>query len=672
MADCARILHWIGTGKNEFETDYVRHKAADSTTIGLEGDQGPFVASASESSAHHQGTELTPLGSSESENSSSHSQDELLVGCEGDPLIPTAEEIDRTYLKAQSLWRTLVEDASLFPSGCFPTSSLDPSIMLQDVPPLPQDLSGQLSIKGQSMWNVASPDIRTPAFAQKDGGNPELVYGVQKDFDLWISEPTKFGITSRDDIFRHCTSGVQPPKDAPNGLALCTICWSYIISARLLEMRKKPRKFCSTTLIPVLAKDLNSQPNDIVIDLSRASAGLVRWLCTLLAPDSRWRVQRLPPWATIYEGDYRFVVVATSLRSWDENYEPPSSGEATQLLIELGTLFGLESQITGGFLSALMLPVHNIMKLKPQLPLPRLTKAFNAPPAMSGYIRNCVSNYASNLSYYMTLSICPSSLSSAIWSVFWEPGTNCNLVSAWLGSIHHAIQPILKAGDLEMLAKVFALYRPRLAPLWLGIALLGCAEFMGMIESYLTTLEERPFFCRLSRPDPDVAAWIRSPQSFLDEAGSGCYIKDGEVLLSRSDLYRLRFNYCWLSSRFATAPFGWQPIGSVRKKDVEPELQEQLEEWRPRKYLRWIWYTREEKIEHSFCDKHQDTTETSRMLSSLDHSITEISSGTSCTIKLWPSKEATWRILVWGSRTASGDEDSIEAITKHEWLKDAR
>jgi hypothetical protein len=38
MTDRARILHWIDTGKNEFKTDYVRHEAADSTTIGLGGD----------------------------------------------------------------------------------------------------------------------------------------------------------------------------------------------------------------------------------------------------------------------------------------------------------------------------------------------------------------------------------------------------------------------------------------------------------------------------------------------------------------------------------------------------------------------------------------------------------------------------------------------------------
>jgi hypothetical protein len=52
MTDRVRILHWVHTGKNEFKTNYVRHKAVGSTSISLEGDQDPFVASDSESLAH--------------------------------------------------------------------------------------------------------------------------------------------------------------------------------------------------------------------------------------------------------------------------------------------------------------------------------------------------------------------------------------------------------------------------------------------------------------------------------------------------------------------------------------------------------------------------------------------------------------------------------------------
>jgi hypothetical protein len=104
----------------------MRHKAVGSTSIGLEGDQDPVAASSSESSAHHQDSELAFSESSESEDCSGNSQDELLIGCEVDHLIPTAEEINKTYRNGQNLWRTLVENASSFPSGCVPTPSLDP------------------------------------------------------------------------------------------------------------------------------------------------------------------------------------------------------------------------------------------------------------------------------------------------------------------------------------------------------------------------------------------------------------------------------------------------------------------------------------------------------------------------------------------------------------------
>jgi hypothetical protein len=46
-------------------------------------------------------------------------------------------------------------------------------------------------------------------------------------------------------------------------------------------------------------------------------------------------------------------------------------------------------------------------------------------------------------------------MGSIIWSIFWEPGVECNLVSVWFGSILEVIRPIIKAGNVEMLAKIF-------------------------------------------------------------------------------------------------------------------------------------------------------------------------------------------------------------------------
>jgi hypothetical protein len=64
---------------------------------------------------------------------------------------------------------------------------------------------------------------------------------------------------------------------------------------------------------------------------------------------------------------------------------------------------------------------------------------------------------------------------------------------------------------MERLAKVFALCRPQLALLWLGIFLCGCTEVIDMIKSYLTTLKEQPYYGSLAGPDPDVAVWTGLP-----------------------------------------------------------------------------------------------------------------------------------------------------------------
>jgi hypothetical protein len=214
--------------------------------------------------------------------------------------------------------------------------------------------------------------------------------------------------------------------------------------------------------------------------------------------------------------------------------------EATYFLLELAELFDLGTQPTAAFSAALLLPFHNFQDLTPNLPRPVL-------PTYTGAYREngssrTVLGYVDDLQYYMTLSISPRCLSSAIWSIFWEPGISCNLASAWLGAIHHTLLPILKDSDLQILAIVFAFRRPRLAPLWLGICICGSSAIAEMIQSYLTTLEESPYSRSLADPDLDIAAWTASPQSFLDEPTSYPYV-GSNISVTRADLLRHRLNY---------------------------------------------------------------------------------------------------------------------------------
>jgi hypothetical protein len=677
----SRILGWICTGKHIFETDYVESKAVESTTgTGKvqDGAGGKSITTLSRNTvdAPLDGSPSSSTGDSLVDLDSQHEHIELLIGCEGDLLIPSTEQINGTFLRCQNLWRTYIAGADLLPSGCMPASSLAAYNLIQHMPPLPQDLHKKQIITGRALWHVPSPEFdKTHRGLKHDNGvwNPEYVYGVEKTFYLSIDKPTRCRISPRPD-FCHYTSSEQPSENAPNGLAILILCWSYILSARLLEMQNRSIRYSPTTLSPLFTKESKVRSGDIVVDLGHTSKQLVRWLCAVLAQGSGWFVKGpMPPWTAYYDGNPRFIIATTLPFTEFGNEKPPSSSEAADLLIEFCELYPFESQPIAAFLAALVLPFYNAWDFQPQLPMPRITRRLKTRAKALGHIRD----YINDLSYFMTLSICPQYLGSAIWSIFWEPGVQCNLASAWLGSIHQEITPILKAGDMERLAKVFALRRPQLAPLWLGMFLCGCSEIIDMIRSHLQSLEEPPYYNCWAYPEPNVAAWTGSRQSFFDEDCSGPYI-NLDARVPRADLLRHRFNFR-LGDSADIVHFGWQPFGTVKKTEIEPELWPRLEcEPRPRKYIQWIWWLAKDEsvVEPGF--RHKKAQYTKNFAKELDStsSAIVIPSGFHCEVRLEPSRAATSRILDWGSKMASGDRSieamAISGVRHHPWLADLR
>ena len=198
-----------------------------------------------------------------------------------------------------------------------------------------------------------------------------------------------------------------------------------------------------------------------------------------------------------------------------------------------------------------------------------------------------------------------------------------------------------------------------------------------MIESYLKTLKEQPYHGSWAGPDPDVAVWTGSRQSFFDEDCSGPYLGHN-TRVPRADLLRHRFNFR-LGDSADIVHFGWQPFGTVKKMEIEPELWPRLEcRPQPREYIHWVWWLGKDKsvIERGF---RHDKGKYIKSVAEESYSATStavIPSGFHCDVRLEPSKEATFRILDWGSRMASG-ERSIEAVAipgirQHPWLADAR
>ena len=449
-------------------------------------------------------------------------------------------------------------------------------------------------------------------------------------------------------------------------------------------------------LSPIPIKDLKPQPDDIVIYLECASRKLTRWLCAVLAPGFGWQVVGpLPPWSTHYQEYTRFIIATDTPFGFLPSERPPSSCEATDLFIELCTLFDFGSSVadhnnsfetlqqpTIAFLAALILPLYNEMGLHPQLPRPSMNKAHRSHATPPEYIRD----YVNDLQYFMTLSILPASVGSIIWSMFWEPGLDCNLVSAWFASILDVIKPIIKAGNLEVLVKIFMARRQSPALLWLGVFVLGDLNFLNKIICYLETHDEQPGGS-WSWPDIDVTVWTGSKQSFLDEDILGSY-KSSFAQVPRSDLLRSRFNFR-LGDPDALR-FGWQPFGHVIKHEIEPELWPRLEDGSSRKYKHWIWWLPDKDkngvrlvpevmvpdIQRGFrCDKvgykrgivsHVEPGNTTEV----------IPDGFSCNIMLVPSRAATFHIISYGSKDAAGDR-SLEAmviprIREHPWMADSR
>jgi hypothetical protein len=287
------------------------------------------------------------------------------------------------------------------------------------------------------------------------------------------------------------------------------------LSVRLLELQGRKAVYSKHSLVPVPAHSFRVVAGEFHLDLSLASRRLVRWLCAILSPKPGWLGDQghFPPWAAFCSGNVRFVVVTTDGPvAFALNEPPPSSSEATELLIEFCSLYGLlapEHKCKGqqtelsppiaAFLAALALPFSRYDGLQPQFPAPSLrrpSKDSGTHESAASSIRQC----ASDLRYYMTLSMDPRSVGSVLWSIFWQPDIECNLVSPWLSSTLSALKRPLDSRNIMLLAKVFALRRSRISLWWLGVFLLGDLVILDRITRYLETLEERWGFGSLARP----------------------------------------------------------------------------------------------------------------------------------------------------------------------------
>ena len=434
---------------------------------------------------------------------------------------------------------------------------------------LEQFLNGSLlEVRGEATWNYQSN-------TNCDLSESKII----KELMIGSTVATRF--TAADDGFHNW----EERTESGNHLSILVPCWAYILSKFLVEAQG-----CAMEYTDSLASWVHDKTDSSLhyrVAIGDASFKEARWWRAILAPAQDWRsIMRvssdliyLAPWSIEYCGDFQFFV-ETSVKfpysDDNQNQSPPSSEEALQYLTSYCLLHGLGTQYFAALSAALILPLQKLLCRTVRLPKPVMIQRSWKPSSLPD-----VQQQLLNLPYIVTVSCAIRVLSSALWAVFWEPGIDCNLASAWLFPASKVIVPLIETRNQELLVKVLARHEPIIGPLWFGAILTG---FSTEIAHFLRTLQA-PY----ARPESLASAWFELPQLFLDTPGFEAYRCDGDRI-RRVDRWRLLHDvglepYC-STPLSSWQPFGWMPLSSV-ELDVMAHMECRRHQ---RKYIRWNWF----------------------------------------------------------------------------------
>ncbi|KAL7922326.1 hypothetical protein ACQKWADRAFT_86644 [Trichoderma austrokoningii] len=485
-------------------------------------------------------------------------------------VVPTADKCQFIQGFSKELWQGLAAAARSISLG---RNSIDLEKLVKHGPKMPDDMEDTTELTGFATWHITK-EPRSLNYPLRNA--PHLPRdGLRRRWSLMKLKPAPCEISER--------SSFQVSDSGSNGLALMFLAWSYILCVFLLEEQHSSVIY-EDAAAAAPSDDETSASEKVIVDLGEASEKEHRWWSAILSPGQGWRANRFgnPIWAVSFASNVKFKVISQPLAvepSEEEESEemtevnPPTSKEAIGFLSHFASLYNLESQAMLGLAMALTVPLHRHMSSTIHLPKPHLAKPSVVPltPAIGKQHRQ--------LSYYMVLSSNPAFVASALWSVFWEPEVDCNLVTPWFDPIIDVLQPLIESEDLEMVGHILALRRPSVAPLWYGLLACGTTETVLDIIPYLKTLNTTRVPIKLI---PEVAVWTDSPQSFMDLEGYGPYLDGNSV--SRADAWRLRYECSsdWkdgIHFRYLpSTPF--RPFGSINGDELEIVAHKHLSCWR--------------------------------------------------------------------------------------------
>ncbi|PLB54075.1 hypothetical protein P170DRAFT_397106 [Aspergillus steynii IBT 23096] len=507
-----------------------------------------------------------------------------------DPLRPDKLSSSQVSIHSLSTWRALLSSAQSsthLPHCCGNIKSL-----LSQTPSIPESAqvieelgNGSLFIQGYSTWSVSAINEQPNPHCEL----PPIKQTLPRKIYIGESCP---GTCDLSNSYFPEWPGLQPLSNTTgNYMAVFLLGWSYVLSARLIEVRRRTAKdkvVYTDNMAPSSHDVIGGEYFDLDIGCDCISA--VRWWAAILAGGRGWQAAferehgtYFSPWEFhLTDSSFR-IRHDTNMSSSSSNLEPPSSAEAQEYLFKMARRHNAFDQLICAVAGAMTLPTHNRFGASVTLPKPIIG---------SGSRQDTEVLYSdqiptpAEIPHYMAFSGTSGLLASCLFGSFWEPGIPCNLTSEWLNpAMKELTSTLFQSKQAVPIIWAMSKRRPNVASLWLGATITGLLpRILKVSQTFLPTSHL------------EAVAWTGSPQSFMDPSNHRSIKtrrKGSAVMISRGDEFRLLYLTDTLSDVHGNPPIcPYPPFGEVDLQQTSLQVRLHFSCNHRLVYRSWEWQCR--------------------------------------------------------------------------------
>ncbi|AEO62318.1 uncharacterized protein THITE_2106371 [Thermothielavioides terrestris NRRL 8126] len=486
----------------------------------------------------------------------------------------SAEKFREIYEQSFRAWSGIGHDAAEQPG--LPHSYLDLQSAFRHYPSFPRNLRlkhvkyarhSQVYATGRSAWGSTKSDCAP--------GLPSFCQQVEISVVSRSPIPVSVRAASEEEI----QWGSWFARGDENYLAVLSLAWAYILSARWVETMPEDVSLVYTSstadvFTPNAHAAASPDQLNVLVDIGDAGPGEARWWAAILAPGQGWRATMsmggdafLAPWSIQLQPACRFLLSTTtdSKNIGTHSAVPPSSSEALRFLGDFCARHNIADQSQAALAAVLLFPSMRTGQGL-QLPAPAISGLGDsmgvASPSVLQPKPHGWAQQADDLDRLLTLSCHTRGIRPMLLSSFYDPNIECNAVTPWLQGALAAIAVVARDDPL-ILARMLMDRQPKVAPLWLGVAVLGLQKDLlkDVGFGYIPV-------------DLHSAAWSGTVQSFIQLPVSDPVVADGRV--ARADQCRLL--YLSRSGSHDRVPIcQWRPFGETPLEHTDIEIRNHAE-----------------------------------------------------------------------------------------------